>query len=428
MFKKIIFWLISRFSLSSAFAAVDLSIESLVMPGGTGLYQGSTPSLVMTIKNNSNENATLTTPLTSWFITCSVGQDIVFLSDPISSPNFRINANTTLPFTIALSNLATTTLGNTEVTCRLWSYGSWNISVPFMKFTYLVLERAGGRFDTILDRVRDPIKNKIDWPVAELWVWWFKSFVYMLIDRFAVRAAVLVGVLFSLLALFKLMFSEDEKSLSQIKGLILWWVIGIFIILSAKFIGKILYTDILSNGEIWINEFNAIKMMWQIYDLILYPLLKIAFYIMMSFLFVILLLRVFSFVTSSEEDIRKKSMQIIVSTTLWLFIMIASKQLVEWVYGKEALIRNNAAVTVTDIWSSFLSNANIPIIYDIIQRVMGLSWFVILALIIFQTFKMLINPTDEKVLWDMRKTLFYAVLGMLVIWAGYLIVNVVMVN
>jgi hypothetical protein len=137
---------------------------------------------------------------------------------------------------------------------------------------------------------------------------------------------------------------------------------------------------------------------------------------------------VFSFVTSSEEDIRKKSMQIIISTTLWLFIIIASKQLVEWVYGKEALIRNSAAVTVTDVGSSFLSNANIPIIYDIIQRVMGLSWFVILALIIFQTFKMLTNPTDEKVLWDMRKTLFYALLGMLVIWTGYLIVNVVMVN
>jgi hypothetical protein len=46
--------------------------------------------------------------------------------------------------------------------------------------------------------------------------------VYSLIDRFAVRAAVLVGVLFSLLALFKIIFSQDEKSLSQIKGLILW--------------------------------------------------------------------------------------------------------------------------------------------------------------------------------------------------------------
>lgn len=426
MLKKIVFWLISLFSFSSVFAAVDLSLESIVIPGGTGVYQYTTPSATLIIRNNGTDAATLSTSTSTWFITCKVWLDTVFASNPIST--LIINSNTTIQFPITLSTLASTNLGNQTLTCTLWNYSGRTISNNTNSFSYVVLERAWGRFDTILDTVRDPIKNKIDWPVAELWVWGFKSFVYSLIDRFAVRAAVLVGVLFSLLALFKIMFSEDEKSLWQVKGLILWWVVGIFIILSAKFIGKILYTDILSSGEIGVNDFSAIKMMWQLYDLILYPLLKVAFYIMMSVLFVILLIRVFSFVTSSEEEIRKKSMQIIVSTTLWLFIMIASKQLVEWVYGKEALIRNSAAVTVTDVGSSFLSNANIPILYDIIQRVMWLSWFVILALIIFQTFKMLTNPTDEKVLWDMRKTLFYAILGMLVIWAGYLIVNVVMVN
>jgi hypothetical protein len=140
------------------------------------------------------------------------------------------------------------------------------------------------------------------------------------------------------------------------------------------------------------------------------------------------LIRVFSFVTSNQEEVQKKSKQIIISTVLWLFIIIWSKQLVEWVYGKELLIRNNAAVTITDVWSSFLSNINIPIIYDIIKRVMWLTWFVILALIIFQTFKMLTNPTDDKSLWEIKNTLLYALLGMIVIWSGYLIVNVLMVN
>lgn len=41
---------------------------------------------------------------------------------------------------------------------------------------------------------------------------------------------------------------------------------------------------------------------------------------------------------------------------------------------------------------------------------------------------MLVNPTDESNLKDIRKTLLYALIGMLVIGAGYLIVNVVMVN
>jgi len=415
-------------SFSITFAAVDLSLDTLVMPWGTGIYQYSTPSVTLIIRNNGINNATLTTPLVNGFVTCTVEGIPVFSSNIISGTNFRINGNSNIPFSITLSNLATTNLGNQTLTCTLWNYNGRTISKNTNTISYVVLERVGWRFDTILDTVRDPIKNKIDWPVAEVGIWWLKSFVYSLIDRFAIRAAVLVGILFSLLALFKIMFSEDEKSLWQVKSLILWWVVGIMIILSAKFIGNIFVNNILHAGEIGVDEFNMIEIVSKLYKLILYPLLKIAFYIMMSILFVILLIRVFSFVTSSEEEIRKKSMQIIISTTLWLFIIIASKQLVEWVYGKEALISNTAAVTVTDVWSSFLSNANIPILYDIIQRVMGLSWFVILALIIFQTFKLLTNPTDEKVLWDMRNTLFYAVLGMLVIGAGYLIVNVVMVN
>ncbi len=427
MLKKAIFWLISLCSLSITFWAVNLSLDTMVMQWGTGTYQYSTPSLSLIMRNRGTDDAILTTPLSTWFITCKVGGQAVFASNPISGNNW-INRNSNIQYTITLSNIATTNLGNQTVSCTLWSYGSRIISVSNKSLAYVVLERLSWRFDTVLDVVRDPIKNKIDWPVAELWVWWIKSFVYSLIDKFAVRIAALIGILFSLIALYKIMFSQDEKALEQIRWLLIWWVVGIVIILSAKFIGNIFFYDIFKAGEVWVGEFNTIEMVGKLYDLILYPLLKIALYIMMSILFLILLIRVFSFVTSDTEEIRKKSMQIIISTTLWLFIMISSKQLVEWVYGKEALIRNNTAVTITDVGSSFLSNINIPIIYDIIKRVMGLSWFVILALIIFQTFNMLTNPTDEENIKNIRQTLFYALLGMLVIGAGYLIVNVVMVN
>ena len=426
MLKKLLLLSTLLLSLSNVFAAVDLSLETLTIPGWTGVYQHTTPSAALIIRNNGTDTASITSPSATWFISCTVWWTTVFSSNPISA--LTINPNSNIQFPISLSNLASANLWDKVLTCTLWSYWSWNISVPSKSFNYVVLERVWWRFDTILDQVRDPIKNKIDGPVSELWVGWIKSFVYDLIDRFAVRIAVLVWILFALLALYKIMFKNDEESLWQVKWLLIWWLVGIIIIMSAKFMGKILYTDVLSNGEVWVDGFNSIVMVWQIYDLLLYPLLKIAFYIMMSVLFVILLIRVFSFVTSDAEEIRKKSMQIIVSTTLWLFVLIASKQLVEWVYGKEVLIRNSAAVTVTDVGWAFLSNANIPIIYDIIQRVMWLSWFVILALIIFQTFKMLTNPTDEENISSLRKTLFYVVLGMLVIGTWYLIVNVVMVN
>ena len=75
------------------------------------------------------------------------------------------------------------------------------------------MEKSGGRFDTTLDQVRDPLVNKIDGPVSELGTSGIKSFVYMLIDRFAVPLAVFIGVLFSLVALYKIMFSTDENAL-----------------------------------------------------------------------------------------------------------------------------------------------------------------------------------------------------------------------
>lgn len=59
---------------------------------------------------------------------------------------------------------------------------------------------------------------------------------------------------------------------------------------------------------------------------------------------------------------------------------------------------------------------------------MGLTGFGLLALILFQTFKLLLNPTDDANMTSIRKTLFYIVLGMMVIGAGYLLVNVVMLN
>lgn len=412
--------------MGTSFAAVELSLESLVMPWGTGAYQWDSPTVVIMIRNNGTDSATVTTPTPAWLIQCSLGWTTVYSSNPIGT--LIINPYSTLQFPVTLSNISTQNLGTQTISCTLNPYSSWIITNSTRTITFAVIERSGGRFDNVLDEVRNPIRDKIDWPIAALWTDWIEMFVFMLIDRFAIPGAVFIGILFSLIALYKIMFSTDDNALWAVRWLLIWGVIGIMIIMSAKYIGRIFYRDILSNGEMAPDAFNAITIVANIYDLIFWPLLKIAFYIMMAVLFIILLLRVFKFVTSDSESIQTQSKQIIISTVVGLFIIIASKELVEGIYGKEEVIRNSAAVTVTQIWWSFLSTANIPIIYNIIQWVMWLSWFVILAIIIFQTYRMLVNPTDESHLTTIRKTLLYALIGMLVIGTGYLIVNVVMVN
>lgn len=291
-----------------------------------------------------------------------------------------------------------------------------------------MLEKPIGRFDLTLDRVKQPIADKLDAWVAELWIGWVKSRAYSLIDRLAVPGAVLVGIFFALIALYQIMFKQDKDDTKKVIWLVFYAVIGILTMLSAKFIGRVFYEDILFSGEIGVDQFNSVNIVAQAYDLLLYPFLKIFYYLAMGILFVILLMRVFSFVSEASEDVVQKSRNIIVATTVWLLVIIGSKQLIEWVYGREAQIRNGNAVTITDVGWSFLNDANIPIIYLIIQRVMWLAWFAVLAIILYQTFKMLTDPTNEENLSGIRKTVLYVVLGMLVIGAGYLIVNVVMLN
>ena len=426
MVKKIIFWLLSMFTIGTSFAVVQLSIETLAMQRWSWAYQWTSPNIVMTIRNSGTDTATVGTAIPAGLISCVVGWIQVYSSNPIGT--LIINPYSNIQFPITLSNISTQNLGNQTVSCTLWQYGNWVIIGPTKTLSYQVLEKSGWRFDDVLDQVREPLNNKIDGPISELWVGGVKSFAYMLIDRFAIPVAVFLGILFAIIALYKIMFSDEENALGKLSGLLTWGVVGIIIIMSAKFIGNTLYDGILSQGEIWQWWFSMIEIVSKLYDSILRPLFKVGFYIMMSVLFIILLIRVFRFVTSDEDTIKKESQQIIISTVVGLLVMIWSKQLVEGVYGKEELIRNSAAVTVTQVGWSFLNNANIPIIYNIIQWVMGLSWFIILAIIIFQTYKMLINPTNEDNLKSIRKTLLYALLGMLVIGTGYLIVNVVMVN
>ncbi len=412
------------FFTSTTFAAVELGIDSLTLQGGSEVYQDTEISVVMILRNSGNSTLDVTSPIQPGFISCSVWSNTVFSS--MSIVNLHIDPFTVTQFPITLSRSATSNLWGQTLICHLGFHNPWIIVGPTKTLSFTVKEKSGWRFDNTLEQVRDPLKEHIDWPIAELWKWGIKTFIYLLIDKIAIPGAVFVWILFAVLALYKIMFSEEENKLSEIGWLITWGVAGIVIIMSAKFIWSVLYNNILWTGEM--GTLSMVDIVSKTYNLILWPLLKIAFYIMISVLFILLLIRVFSFVTSDSQEIKKKSTQIIISSIVWLFVMLGAKQLVEGVYGKEELIRNSAAVTITQIGGSFLSDANIPLIYGIIQWVMGLSGFILLAIIIFQTYRMLINPTDEENTSRIKNILLYALIGMLVIGAGYLIVNVLMIN
>ena len=410
--KILVSWLLSLTLLGFGFADVKLSLDSLTINGSTGFYQWTAPKVTLLTSNNGSDDAEVLAPdsIQSGFISCSVeyifGSRLVFSSNPITT--LVINARSSIQFPLTLSTLATSTVWSPQILkCTLWRYSTWDTIIATKTAPFSVQEKPVGRFDMTLTRIVDPLSNKLDIPVAELGIWWVKSWAYALIDKLAIPGAVFLGIFTALLALYRLMFKTEKDDIKQISGLIIRWIVWMILILSAKFIWKLVFQDILWSGEIGVGQFSTITIIAQLYDLVLYPFLKIFYYIAMWWLFIVLLMRVFSFVSDADDTAREKTKQIIISTVVWLLTIIGSKQLVEWVYGREA---------------------DIPIIYTVIQWIMGLAWFAVLLIIVFQTFKMLTDPTNEENLTSIRKTIFYVVLGMLVIGAGYLIVNVIMIN
>ena len=72
--------------------------------------------------------------------------------------------------------------------------------------------------------------------------------------------------------------------------------------------------------------------------MLLFPFLKIAIYLALGVLVVVMISRVISYILSVEELAKKKSMGVIIRTVVGMLIIIASKQIVEAVYGKQETV------------------------------------------------------------------------------------------
>ena len=235
-----------------------------------------------------------------------------------------------------------------------------------------------------------------------------------------------LGIAIAMYGGYKMMASNKEEALKEGGSLVLYGVIGIIVIVSARFLTNTLVDSVIQ--ENLVGGLHWIDMATSLYEKMLIPFLKLAAYLSMGALFFILAGRVFSFLTSNDEGVRKKAVGMIWRTVIWILIIMAAKQIVEAVFGRRHEVLNQNADTLGDIWTGIFEAQNIPIIYEILNRVMGLSAFVVLILIIFQTFQMLTKPDDPEVAKKIKKTLLYVAIWVIVIGTGYIISNVLLIN
>ncbi len=298
----------------------------------------------------------------------------------------------------------------------------------FSSTTYAQSTGNAWRYDDILQEVIAPIQGNLDQDFilgtdsAES----TKDFIMQKVMDVAVPIFIGLWIMMAMFGMYSVMFSWWEWDFQKWIRYIIFWVAGILIILSAEYITNIMAVEIMGNWQV--SSFVWVEVAQTLYEKIAYPFLKMAIYIVLWLLFVMLLINVIKYITSSEDEIHKQSVTMIIWSFISMFIIIWSKQLVEAVYWKEQDIINSNAQTLWDIWDGILASKEIPIIYTIINWVLWIAGFIILIIILFQTFKFLTNPSDEEQLSSIKKSLLYIFLWIVVIWAGYLIVNFLIIN
>jgi len=392
----------------------DLVIKKIV--NDTDYAINANPIISLTI---SNPSTTICNQwLSAWFISCARNWSTIFQSNTI--PTFILNAwSEIVAGNLKLSNAISKDKWEKSVNCKL----STNLNSTTW-FRINIIE--ANRFDASLNKSIAPIKWNLDAAEWSLWVQWVQNFIFKKTIDVVFPIMLVVGLLTAMMWFYKVLFSgTDEASKDWIK-FIIYWVLGIIIITSAKYIWWVLFNDMFASWNM--STMSAADLAQQLYDKIAFPFIKIIIYLVLWFLFITLAFRVFVFITSWDDSVKKKAWWIILRDVIAMFIIIWSKQIIEAIYGTKSQVINANAQNLWDIWSWILANKNIPILYTVISRILWLSSLIILIIIIIQSLQLLLNPDDADKVKKIRKSIIYIFIWVLVIWTWYILTNVLIIN
>ena len=422
--------------ISSAWFDLIISEISLSNEGNTvALY--SEPSINIKIENIWNEAAKNNSTISEGFIKCIEvnSSNEVFKSSAMNT--FIINPDSSMiAWNLNLKNTLTQTQREVTIECSInkgWAQNNnftsseTNTSNNSKEFSFWVDKLS--RFDSSMDRAIEPIKKNLDAaePNSTLW-WWdsIRSFVFNKIVNVVTPIIIIVAIAVWIIWAYKLFFSDKEEDTKKWFMLIIYWILGIIIILSARYIWNVIFEDMFRSGDaIWLNWVDLAQ---QIYEKIAYPFIKIIVYLALWVLFLVLAGKTLWFITKSDWSGQKKAGTMIARSAISMLVIIWAKQLVEAVYWKQETVLNQSAQNLWEIGGWILADKSIPILYTVINRIMGLTSLVVLVIIIFQTFQILVNPDKAENRKKISKTILYIFIWILIIGTGYVLTNFLVIN
>lgn len=425
--------------LNISMANFDLEISEINLSNwGSTVALFSNPQINITIENNWTDIADNSSNIPEWFISCieNSSQNEIFKSSAMS--RFILNANTnTIAWNLALKDTLTQTPRTVEITCSInaaWNFNSY-FNTPTENYfdnntkSFSFNVDSLGRFDSSMDRAIDPIRENLDAsePVSTLWGWdAIRSFIFNKIVNVVTPIIIIVGILVWIIWTYRLFFSSSAEETKKWLQLIIYGVLWIIVIISSRYIWSVIFEEMFQSWDA--VGINWVDLSIQLYEKIAFPFIKIVLYLALWVLFIVLAGKVFSFITKSDWSSQKKAWTMIARSAISMLIIIASKQIVEAIYGKQDEVMNESAQNLWEIGTWILADKNIPILYSVINRVMWLTSLVILIIILYQTFQILTNPDKADNRQRIGKSILYIFVGVLIIWAWYLITNFLVIN
>lgn len=288
-------------------------------------------------------------------------------------------------------------------------------------------------FNDLLKESIDPIANKLDNTTIGIKFWWPDAIVIFVIDVFKTYVfplVIMIAILSAAFGFIEIMTSDTEEKRAKWTNYFLRWVVGIIIFVSAEFIFNGMFGIINRIAESsWVDAPSWNVYAWEIFDNLAYPFLKLAMYLIMGSLFVILLVKAIGLITNPSEKAPEEWMNIIISAVIGILVIISAKTLVEAVYSKQELVLKwtNGSITVG---AGLLNqqSQDYQLIFIIINYILGLIAFAVLCIIIYQAYLMLFVANTDDSIKKMRKNILYIFAWLVLIWLSYVIVNFVIIN
>jgi hypothetical protein len=246
------------------------------------------------------------------------------------------------------------------------------------------------------------------------------AIVLKIVDVFF-SVMIVVWVLVAMIGFYQILTSSDESKVKTGILTLVYGVIWIILMFSAKYLTNTIF--LIYGDSSWIKtSIVSVEVIKQIYGDMVYPFIKIAIYLCLWILVLLMMARVFTYITAQDDWTKKKSMWVIIWTTIGMLLITWAKQIVEAVYWKQEAVLSGSA-NLSTIGSKIFDPADIPIVYNVINWALWLTAFVLLVMIIIQTYKILTKPDDAATFTSLKKTIIYALGWVLLIWAAYLLSN-----